>query len=231
MIRPTDDLSRYRVVVAPHLFILSDTAAKSLSEFVRTGGVLVSDCRTAVKDESGLCRERTLPGLLSEALGISIHEYEALDQTMRYALECKAPFSTGKPYAGVSFCDWVIPAGAEVLAGYTEWHASRYAAVTRNRFGSGLGYYVGTIVEQESFYDELMAEVLDRAGVVPVVKPPHGVEAMIREDDGKRILFLINHAEQSRTLEVPAGKRELISGKVTVATATLDPFGVMIIRL
>ncbi len=231
MIRATDDFSRYKVVVAPHLFILSDTAAKGLSEFVRTGGVLVSDCRTAVKDESGLCHARTLPGLLSEALGISIDEYEALDQTMKYALACKAPFSTEKSYTGISFSDWVIPAGAEVLAGYREWHANRYAAVTRNRFGSGLGYYVGTIVEQESFYDELMSEVLDRAGVVPVVKPPHGVEAMTREDDGKRILFLINHAELPRTLEVPAGKRELISGKVTDEKATLDPFGVMVIRL
>ncbi len=63
------------------------------------------------------------------------------------------------------------------------------------------------------------------------MKPPHGVEAMTREDDGKRILFLINHAELPRTLEVPAGKRELISGKVTDEKATLDPFGVMVIRL
>ncbi len=231
MIRPTDDFSRFKVVIAPHLFILSDDAGERLSEFVRAGGVLVSDCRTAVKDSTGLCHLWTLPGLLSDALGISISEYEALDGAMRYKLACRKPFASRPCYAGVSFADWVTPAGAEVLAGYEERHMSGYAAVTRNSFGKGLGYYVGTIVEEETFYDELISDALSRAGVVPEVKPPHGVEAVVRANGEKKILFLINHEEEQRAVAVPAGKRELLSGTVTGSTVKLDPYGVAVIRL
>jgi beta-galactosidase len=229
MIRPTDDLSGYSVVFAPHLYVLGDDAAKSMVEFVRSGGILVCDCRTATKDASGLCHPRTLPGLLGEALGISIEEYEALTGDMVYRLAVTPPFA--EQHTGVSYADWVTPRGAEVLAGYREWHMKPYAAVTRNRFGTGLGYYVGTIVREESFYDELVSDVLGKAGVQPVVRPPRGVEAMIREDGRRKILFLINHTEEPRTIDVPAGKLELLGGAKTGTTASLGPYGVQVIRL
>lgn len=229
MIRPTDELSGYKVVFTPHLYILGDDAARNMVEFVRSGGILVSDCRTATKDVSGLCHPRNLPGLLAQALGISIEEYEALTVSMRYALTCSPPFAAR--HTGVSYADWVIPRGAEVLAGYGEWHMKAYAAVTRNRFGAGFGYYVGTVVSEESFHDELVSDVLDKAGIVPVVRPPRGVEAMIREDGQKRILFLINHTEEQRTVDIPGGKRELLSGTKTGTTVSLGPYGVSVIRL
>jgi beta-galactosidase len=74
MIQPTDDFSKYRAIVAPDLFILPDKVAKALSDYVAKGGVLLTDCRSAVKDETNLCHVRTLPGLLSDALGISIEK-------------------------------------------------------------------------------------------------------------------------------------------------------------
>lgn len=229
MIRPSEDLAGYAMVIAPHLYILRDETARALSDFVRAGGVLVSDCRTAVKDDTGLCHARTLPGLLSEALGISIEEYEALSDSLCYTLRCEPPFTAA--HTGAQFADWVTPRSAEVLAGYDEWHMSAYASVTRNRFGKGFGYYVGTIVQEESFYDELVREALGRAGVQPVVKPPRGVESVIREDGRKRILFLINHTEETRTVEIPAGKQELLSGTTTSAKTNLEPYGVRVIRL
>jgi beta-galactosidase len=229
MIRPGDDLSTYKVVFAPHLFVLGDDAARRLSDYVRGGGVLVADCRTGVKDTTGLCHARTLPGLLSDALGICIDEYEALDDRMTYSLACTPPFTT--THRGSRFADWVSLRGAEALAGYDEWHLKPYAAVTRNSFGKGWGYYVGTIVEEESFYDELAAEVVRRAGVVSAVRPPRGVEAVIREGGGKRVLFLINHTEADAEVETPEGKRDLLRGSVTEKTAVIEPYGVLVLQL
>ena len=73
--------------------------------------------------------------------------------------------------------------------------------------------------------------MLGRAGVQPVVRPPRGVEARIREDGQKRILFLVNHTEEERDVVVPAGKLELLSGAKTGSTARLGPYGVQVIRL
>jgi beta-galactosidase len=75
LISPEADLSGYKLVFAPDLAILPDARARKLTAFVERVGVLLADARTGVKDENNLAHERTLPGLLSDILGITIEEY------------------------------------------------------------------------------------------------------------------------------------------------------------
>jgi beta-galactosidase len=229
MIAPAEDFSQYKIIFAPHLYILPDAVARRLNEFVTNGGILVTDGRTAVKDETGLMHERTLPGLLSEMLGITIEEYESLSAGMEYGVMGKNGFS-GTYIAG-QYADWVMPQGAEVLAGFEPWHMQSFAALTRNRFGQGYGYYAGVNVKEETFYDALVADVLAHAGIRPVTKPPAGVEISVREGDGKRLLFAINHTEQKQTVSVPAGKSELLTGATTGDTLELDVYSVAVVKL
>jgi beta-galactosidase len=229
MIKPTEDFSQYRAVIAPDFHVVPDSVAKALSDYVAKGGVLLADCRLAVKDETNLCYDRTLPGLLSEALGITIEEYEAVDEQVKYPVVSKSGLS-GEFTAG-QYVDWVTPQKAEALAGYAQWHLEPFAAVTRNRFGKGTGYYVGTVVKEESFYDQLMAEVLQSAKVEAPVTPAAGVEASVREGDGKRLLFLVNHTEEKKTVAVPKGKKELLRGSITSDTIELGRYEVAVVKL
>ncbi len=229
MIKPGQDLSPYKIVLAPDLYILPDTLARQLDAFVKTGGVLLADCRTAVKDETGLCHVRTLPGLLSDALGIRIEEYEALRGGVEYQVDGTA----GLPgtFTAIHFADWIKPTTAQVLAGYKDWHMAPYAALTRNKHGQGGGFYLGTIVKEPSFYDALVRHLLDAAGITPEFTAPEGVEIAIREGAGKRILFLVNHTEQCQTVAVPSGKRDLLTNKTTGPSVDLPPYDVAVIRL
>jgi beta-galactosidase len=229
MIKPTEDLSQYRAVIAPDFHVVPDSVAKALSDYVAKGGVLLADCRLAVKDETNLCYDRTLPGLLGEALGIAIEEYEAVDEQVQYPVVSKSGLSG--EFTARQYVDWVTPQTAEALAGYGQWHLEPFAAVTRNRFGKGTGYYVGTVVKEESFYDQLMAEVLKSAKVEAAVTPPAGVEASVREGDGKKVLFLVNHTEESKTVSVPKGKKELLSGTTTGDTLELGRYEVAVVKL
>lgn len=229
MIKPGQDLSGYRIVVGPDLFILPDAVAKQFNDFVKAGGVLLTDCRSGVKNETNLCIERTLPGLLSESLGIAIEEYEAIAKDDQYTVAGQNDF--GGSFTSVYYADWVTATQAEVLAGFEDWHMKDFAALTRNRCGKGIGYYVGTVIKEESFYDALIADMLASAKIVPVVTPPPGVEASVREGAGKRLLFLINHTEKPQTVSVPSGKRELITGKKTRAEINLGIFGVAVVKL
>jgi beta-galactosidase len=229
MIKPGEDLAPYTVVLAPHLYLLPDAVARQLTAFVERGGALIADGRTAVKDEFSRCHNRTLPGLLSGALGIEIEEYEALAPEIRYGVAGRPGFEGS--YTGVEWADWVKPATAEVLAGFEPWHMAPFAALTRNRCGRGWGYYVGANMAEDAFYDALVAEVLRRSGVAPAVQPPAGVEASVREGGGKRLVFLINHTEEKKVVAVPKGKTELLSGKTTGAKIELDRYGVAVIKL
>ncbi|NLG49825.1 MAG: beta-galactosidase [Chloroflexi bacterium] len=233
-IRSTDDLSPYRVVLAPDLYVLPDRVAESLRQYVQNGGVLLADSRFGVKDETNLCHARTLPGLLSDALGIAIEEYESLgqgDETQSITYKVLGLGALSGSYTAAQTAEWVQPQTAETLARYGEWHMQPYAALTRNRYGQGWGYFLGTVIQEPGFYDALIAELLERAGIAAVVKPPAGVEASIREGNGRRLLFLINHTEQPQTVTVPAGQMELLTQTETGHTLTLDRYGVAVVQL
>jgi beta-galactosidase len=230
MINPEADLSNYKLVLTPDLIVLPDELAEKLNNYVKNGGVLLTDCRTGVKDETNLAHERTLPGLLSPVLGIEIEEYGAITADMQYELKSTNTFA--KSYTAVNYCDWITPKGAEVLAGYEQWHLKSFAAVTRNSYGQGKGWYVGTVVKEESFYDELITKLLADAGIKTYIDLPIGVEASIRQGDSKKLLFLINHTEESRVVKVPAVvKKDLLSGEKTEKNIELGIFGVAVIEL
>ncbi len=229
MIKPTDDFGRYRAVLAPDLHVLPDAVAVALGTFVRNGGILLTDCRTGVKTETNLCHERTLPGLLSPALGIEIQEYDALPEN-EASVVCGLGPMEGSFHAQY-YADWIKTRTAEKLAGYEPWHMKGFAAATRNRHGKGSAYYVGTVVQEDAFYDRLMGEVLRDAKIRPIVNPPPGVEVSVRQARGRKVLFLINHTETRQTVKVPAGRKELLTGALTQDKLTLDVFGVAAIKL
>lgn len=229
MVRPGQDLSGYKLVVAPQLHILPDAVAKALDAFVRAGGVLVTGIRTAVKDEHDRCHARTLPGLLSDALGIRIEEYESLAGGVAYPVVGAGGGIDGR-FTADCYADWVIPAGAEVLARFEPWHMTAYAAATRHRCGSGWGYYVGANLKEADFFDRLMRDAAAKAGIAAVVVPPAGVEASVREGGGRRLLFLLNHSEETHAVPLPKGATSLL-GTVTDGKATLEPYGVAVLQV
>lgn len=229
MVRPTQDLSSYRLVLAPDLYVLPDSLAERLTVYVQEGGVLLTDCRTGVKDENNLAHPRTLPGMLSEPLGIIIEEYETLPEGVEFRLT--GPLAQQRYFTAHQYADWLTPHGAEALAGYESWYLESYAALTRHQYGEGTAYYLGTVVKEPEFYDALIVELLARAGVTPLVKPPVGVEVSVRSGGGKTLLFLVNHTEQELAVQVPVGGTELISGQEVAGTVTLGVYGVAVIRV
>jgi beta-galactosidase len=228
VVPPGADLSGYKLVLAPELFVLPDAVAKKLVSFVEGGGVLLADTRFGVKDETNLVHPRTLPGLLAPALGIAIEEYEAL-AAVEYPIVARAPLAGD--FTAVRYADWITPNGAQIVAGYADWPMKEYAAVTRHAFGKGRGWYVGTVAKQESFYDQLVKALLGDAGIEPVLEPPEGVEVAVREGGGRRLLFILNHTTTPKTVRVPAGKRELLTQQSTGDTLELGILGVAVLEM
>jgi len=227
---PDANLSKYKLVLAPDLYVLPDSTANKLNDYVNSGGIILTDCRTAVKDANNLCYNRTLPGLLSPMLGIRIEEYCAVADDVQYKVAGTPDFPGS--FTAVKYVDWLTPESAQALAGYPDqWHLKPFVAVTRNSFGKGRGWYVGTVFKEDAFYDLLIENLLEDAGIVPLVKPPAGIEVSTRHGKDYKLLFVINHTDQQQTVSVPKGKLELLTGEKTKDSVTLDRFGVAVIKL
>ncbi|MHC4713494.1 MAG: beta-galactosidase [Planctomycetota bacterium] len=228
IVRSDSDLSKYKLLLAPNLYILPDATAENLRAYVRRGGVLLTDLRTGVKNEHNLCHERTLPGKLAGVLGISIEEYEAVPDGLAYAALGRKDFPGA--FKAVEYAAWVKAQKAERLVRYEQRHLRPFALLTRNSYGRGAGWYVGAVVKEEAFYDRVVAALLADAKIQPLVSPPLGVEVSVRAGEGRRLLFVLNHTEEDKTIEVPAG-RELVAGKGTKGRLKLEPYGVAVIKL
>ncbi|MCK5465301.1 MAG: beta-galactosidase trimerization domain-containing protein, partial [Bacteroidales bacterium] len=131
----------------------------------------------------------------------------------------------------IQYVDWISPKTAEVKAGYEQWHLESFAAVTRNSYGKGSGWYVGTIAKEEQFYDALIDALVKDAGVEKLLDLPAGVEASVRQGKDNRLLFLINHTEELKKVMLPSSGTELISGKKTNGELDLGRYEVMVIEL
>ncbi len=225
------NLKSYKVVIAPELFVLPDATAKRLVDFVRSGGVLLTDLRTGVKDADNACHERVLPGLLRQVLKIRIEEYESLsggDVAIVGGKELAGKFT------GHIGCEWVIAEKAEVLASYATAYLKDYAAVTRAKLGKGTAIYCGTVAREEAFYDKLVALALKQAGVKPLCELPQGVEMTMREKKGSRLLFFINHSGETREVMLP----DKLKAKALIGPEpeeglllTLPPEGVAVLKV
>jgi beta-galactosidase len=61
--------------------------------------------------------------------------------------------------------------------------------------------------------------------------PPSGVEVSLRQSSNKRLLFVLNHTDEPRTVKVPKDKIELLTGQKTGESLTLDRFAVAVLEL
>ncbi|MGV3614049.1 MAG: beta-galactosidase [Fimbriimonas sp.] len=196
------DLSPYRLVVAPMLYMLKPGVADRIAEFVRNGGTFVTTYWTGIADENDRCFQGGFPGPLREVMGIWSEEIDALREGQTNAVEIAAgnPLGLGGRYEARQLCDLIHAESAEVLATYGEDFYAGRPALTRNRFGAGEAYYVASR-NDAAFLRDLLRALVARTGIEPAfdVALPEGVTARKRGEH----LFLMNCTGELQALRSP----------------------------
>lgn len=203
-----DDLLKYKLVVAPLLYMVKDGTDSRIREFVEKGGTFVATYFSGYVDENDLVAIGGYPGKLRDILGIWVEESDALPEykTNHFAYQ-------GQEYPAELLCDIMHLEGAEALARYQEDFYGGTPVVTRNSFGDGQAYYVGTR-SNDGFYQNFAAELCKEQQIKAAAEAPEGVEAVTRvREDGKSYLFLLNHGEESQEFTVPNAAKELLTQK------------------
>lgn len=98
-------------------------------------------------------------------------------------------FNDGTTGTAHLLCDILHLEGAESLASYTTNFYADSPVVTKNSFGAGMVYYVGTQLEPK-LLDKVLADLVSEAGVQPVISEATELEITCRQKDGGRITSL-----------------------------------------
>ena len=228
IVPPGADLSSYKVVVAPALYVLEKAVAERLRAYVAGGGTLVVTCRSGIVDEFNVVVESQPPGLLTELCGVEVEEYDSRIQGDTVPIVAAHQLGGESFTAGV-WADILDPNGATELARYGADYFAGRAAVTCHAFGLGQAVYVGTIPDQP-FVDRLMTWVCEQRSITAPLATPDGVETTVRESDGATYLFVLNGSGEERTIDVGDNVCDLISDEVVSGEVSLKPLSVMVLR-
>jgi len=221
---PQSDLSTYRVVVAPALFVVDQSLADKLSAFVTNGGTLILTFRCGVKDEHNVVTNQTLPGAFAELAGVAIHDF---DPQLNEEQEVVGPGESHFPARVWS--DILEPTTAKVVATYGQGYYAGKAAVTENSVGKGLAYYVGTESASPFFYDRLIARVAQENGIALNAKLPQGVELAVRRKANAKILFVLNYTSNSQTVPLDQAYQNALTGKTEPMDVQVLPYDVKVL--
>ena len=224
---PDADLSRYRLVVVPALYLTTERAAANLRRYVEGGGTLVVSCFSGIVDADDQVYPGPYPGALRDVLGLTVEEWRPLRAGDHVSLTWEEPglpldAAGPRPFRAVSrivpagepagtadaWTEAVILAGAKPVAWYVDGPSAGGPAVTRYDLGEGHAWYVSARTDASTTAAVLEAACACAGVAAPGHQPesgtwPPGVEVVRRSDGERRFTALINHGETPATIQFP----------------------------
>lgn len=234
VIESLQDFGKYKLIVAPMLYMLKPGVAERITEFVRAGGTFVTTYLSGQVNEEDLCFLGGFPGPLREVLGIWAEETDALPDSRRQTVMPVGSNVLRLPLKSEArhFCDIVHLEGAEAAATYGEEFYAGSPAVTVNRFGDGRAYYIASR-NDAAFHEAMAAALIDDLKLQTALpgELPAGISAQVRAKNDERFLFLLNFNPTPQ--KVPLGEstfEDLIAGSQVGNEISLPGYGATVLR-
>ncbi len=226
--RPTEDLSQYKIVFAPSLQLLAGGEADLLRLYVQNGGILVSTFNTGLVDEHHIAPDTGFPHDMTDLFGLEVPEFDVLPPTQENHLAFKGSFPATHMHPARLWCDLIEPKGCQVLATYSTDFYAGVPAMTINNYGLGKAIYIGTMSHQHFYYD-LVGWLRDMSGLFPLLKVPETVEVGMRQKDGTKIYFLLNHQNSPVRITFFKPMHDFLTGNTFSGNYDLAPHGVLVL--
>lgn len=183
------DWSDYSLLVIPALYTVQPGFQARVRAFVEQGGTVFATFRSFVADENVKISHEPLPWGLTDVFGMHYSQWTA---PVHVTVE-QAPASW--------WMELLKPDGAQTVSAYIHRYWSRYAAVTRNAYGRGKAWYLGTMVPETALRRYLADAAQDAGLTVPPEQFPVIVRSGVNRD-GNQLHFLLHYSDTPR--EIPS---------------------------
>ncbi|MBV6374959.1 beta-galactosidase [Enterococcus casseliflavus] len=225
---PVDaDLSKYKLVAAPVLYMIKEGMQERLTDFVKQGGALLTTYMSGIVDQSDNVHLGGYPGPLRELAGIWVEEIDALAPEQSNGVSLVNEELTGTSNL---VSDLIHLENAEALVHYTSNFYAGMPAVTKNTFGDGTVYYFGGQLEDQ-LQDQLFKMIVEETDITPVIEEATKLEIACRENAEAKFFVIINFHEEAQPLpELFVGKTDLLTGEVLSSGMMLAQYTTYIVK-
>ena len=226
--RPSEDLSKYKLVFAPSLHLLSGGDADLLKLYVQNGGTLVGTFNTGLVSEHSLVPNTGFPRDLTDLFGLEVLEFDPLPPGEENHLTFKGTFPATHAHPAKLWCDLIEPKDCQVLATYGKDFYAGQPAMTLHTFGLGKAIYLGTLSHQY-FYTDLVTWLRQLCNLQPLLKTPDNIEVSLRQKGDTKIYFLLNHQNTAVRLQFYQPMHDYLTGNIMSGNYDLPPCGVLVL--
>ena len=213
----------YQMIVTPALYSVSDTFIQKLKKYVQSGGVLVSSFKSFVSDRHLSVYPDAQPHGMTECFGMSYNQFTEPGR-IKVAGE-----------QVLYFAELLKPDSAQVMEQYEHKYWGKYAAVTKNSFGQGYGYYVGCYVTKDKL-KEILKDAIACAHIDNYFKDNIMWPVIVRSginDKHEKIHYILHYSEDEKEIPCPFEMVEdILTGQCykKEQSLPLKDWGVMILR-
>ena len=226
VVTPQQDLSKYSLVVAPMMYMMTEETMDRFRDYVKNGGVLVGSYLSGLVNETDLTYLGGWPKTLQEIYGIDVKEIDTLYPKDRNSIKFG-----NESFEVVDYCTIIEAKEAEVLAKYEEDFYKNTPAITKNNLEKGKAYFIGARTNQEflsKFYDKIVKD-LDINEVEDFISEC-GISIQIRENKDAKYYFVMNFTEEEKNIGIKGSYLNLISGKMMERLNLMKPYDVYVLK-
>ncbi len=218
-----DDFSKYKLVIAPFLYMLKDGTAERIEAYIKNGGNFVTTYLSCLVDKDDLCYLGGFPADgLKDVFGIWCEETDSLPDGMTNSVTYN-----GKSYNVVKVCDLLHSTGSAVLGKYEEDFYQDRPAVTENAYGEGKAYYVA-FRNDDNFAADFCEMLINDANITPdtLIEADNGVTVRKRGN----LIFVMNFADVERKVRLDKEYCDIVNGSSVNGEITLPVCGYTILK-
>lgn len=195
----------YKAILTPFMASIDEETAKTLDEYVRGGGVLISGARTGMLDEKGWFNYSMPCGSLADTFGIKVDTKDLVSN-----VNPKVSFSR-REYIGHWHAEKidVISSSVKVVGRY---HSDR-PVVTVNKYHEGKAIYMGThgdvaYLEGSDLLLDIIETYVERPEILLNYSNRDNREIDLHRlvDEDKEMLVLTNYIPKGKTFFVNGNK-------------------------
>ncbi len=223
VINEIEDLSAYKVVVAPSLFVGREDVAKALEEFARNGGTVILTVRTGIRTDANTTITSPWPGKFANMAGVIVEEFDSLPEYQFNEIDYKE-----KTYKVGCFLDVVKNNGANAVATYKNKFYKGSSALTLNKFGAGEVYY-SCVMNCPEFFEVLIADICTKHDI-STTKCPDGIEITQRIGEDYIYTFVINNGDNNYIMDISQEAFDILSGEVLKQNIVIDELKTFIFK-
>ncbi|MDI9418872.1 MAG: beta-galactosidase [Firmicutes bacterium] len=218
------DLDKYKVVIVPAPIIMSDDFKRRLKQYVYNGGVLLSTFLAGIKNPDNIGIAESLPCGLTGLFGIRVGEVEPVVERTKATIALKTGAGETR---GVNkyWAETLEPNGAEMIGVYADTFREGTGVISRNSYGNGVAYYLGTGVEPQLLGELAKLALKDgRVALLPF-KVQAGMKVFVRKYDHQNLYCLFNFSQEPAAIKLDHDYYDVLNGDSVTDEIVLEPKG------